>query len=398
MRTLLILGFGPLQIAALRTAKAKGLRVIVATSEPSVAAHALADDTFAISPHDTQGISALAARERIDGVLSVCAGDYARAVATVCESLELPGLRRAAAAKITHKGNLRDLLAAAGVPLPRYRRAFDREEVYDAAADLGLPVTLQAATARGPRLVRDEDELARAYDRINALAAEANEIVVSKWHEGPEANVETLSYGGQHHIIAITDEVVRADRPWLPVAHITPSRLPGVAQTQLRVTTLAGLDATGIMDCAAHVRLKLTHKGPRVVDIEACPSDGYVATELIPRALGIDLIGAAIDIALDDIPRHKRDRYGAAAARYLHMKAGTITALSGLEEARRAEGIAAVELFIKAGDTIAAAHEAHGLSGYIIAEDDEPAGAEQRAARAAACLRVVTDGLEFSPS
>jgi biotin carboxylase len=393
MKKLLIVGAGPMQVPAYRAGHAKGLHLVAIDKNPTAPGMGLADSAYVFDTRDIERAVAIARDERVDGALTLCADAHVRTVAAVCRALDLPGIAPEVALKATHRGHMRDAFAKSGVPIPRYRRTFDLDDARAAVMELGLPAMVKPVGAFGSQgvyrlnLIEDLEE-AHAY----ALSASqgATEILVEELADGPEVSVETLSYKGQHHLIAITDKRTTGDPHWVELGHVEPSQLPRVAQTQVKVATLAGLDALGIADSAAHVEVRVTRKGPRIVEINARLGGDYSTTELLPRSTGVDIVASAIDVALGNVPRVRHTKYKAAAITYLAAQPGVVTAVHGLDEARQQPGVAVVELFVGPGETVRSVVSSQDQPGYVVAEADEPAAAEARAQAAAALIRIET--------
>lgn len=393
MKTLIIAGAGPLQVPAFHAARARGLRIVAIDGDPQAPGMRLADAAHAIDTRDSEGVIDVARRERADGIVTLSTDAPVRAVAAACRVLRLCGLSPEAALRATHRGHMREAFAKHGVPVPRFRRTFDLEEARAAAADIGLPVIVEPvarAESLGIYKVERPDQLEAAYTRAASASGGATEILVEELVDGPEVSVESLSHHGQHHIVAITDKRTDGDAHGDGVGYTEPSQLPRVAQTQIKVATLAGLDALGIMDSAAHVEVRLSRKGPRIIEVGARLGGDYVTAELVPRSTGVDMIGAVIDVALGEAPRTKHTRYAAAAIHYVGAAPGIVRRVRGVDEARKVPGIAVVELFVTAGEELRPVRAGRARAGYVIAEAEEPQRAEASARTAAAMIVVET--------
>jgi biotin carboxylase len=389
MKSLLILGAGRPQLPAYRTARGRGLRTIALDANAAAPGMALADTSYAVDPTDAEAATTIGFQEDVDGVLTLGTDDTARALATLCKALKVPGLETDAALRASHKGSMRDACARRGAPVPRYRRTFDLDEAAAAAVELGLPVLLKPVTASGSAgisRVETIDQMAAAHALARAASAGATEVLVEEIVDGPEVRVETLSYGGQHHLVAMSD-VLEPDSVLGGSGVVAPSRLPKVAQTQIKIATLAALDALGLMTSAAHVDVRVGRRGPRILEIGPSLGDALVC-EIVLRSSGVDLVDAAIDLALGETPKLKATRYDAAAVRWVMAPAGRVVGVSGLEEARRLPGVVAVDVALRPGDVVLPAAAGRTRFGHVIAEATEPSLAESRAAAAIRLLKL----------
>jgi hypothetical protein len=108
----------------------------------------------------------------------------------------------------------------------------------------------------------------------------------------------------------------------------------------------AGIRALGIDRGAAKGDIKMTARGPMVGEIAARLSGGYMSGWTFPLASGVDVTGAALNIAAglpagDMSPRFSK----VSAERALISIPGTVAEISGLERARAIPGVA--ELFLR---------------------------------------------------
>lgn len=389
MKSLLILGAGRAQLPAYRIARGRGLRTIALDGNAAAPGMALADTSYAVDPVDAEAATTVAFQEDVDGVLALGSDDTARALAALCKALKVPGPETDAALRASHKGSMRDACARRGAPVPRYRRTFDADEACAAATEMGFPVLLKPVTASGSAgisRVERVEQVAEAHALARAASIGATEVLVEEIVDGPEVRVETLSYGGQHHLVAMSD-VLEPDAVPGGVGVAAPSRLPKVAQTQIKIATLAALDALGLMTSAAHVDVRVGRRGPRILEIGASLSDALVC-DVVLRSCGVDLVEAAIDLALGETPRLKATRYDAAALRWVVAPAGRVVAVHGVDEARRLPGVVEVEVGLQPGDVVPPRDGGRARQGHIIAEAPEPSLAEGRAAAAAAVVTI----------
>jgi carbamoyl-phosphate synthase large subunit len=66
----------------------------------------------------------------------------------------------------------------------------------------------------------------------------------------------------------------------------------------IEAAAIAGVKALGIDWAASHVEIKLSPRGPYIIEIGARLGGDFITTELVPRSTGIDMVGGAINLAL----------------------------------------------------------------------------------------------------
>src|SRR5438105_2677655 len=94
------------------------------------------------------------------------------AAAAIAERLGLTASAVAAVATARDKFQMRECLAAAGVPIPRYRRLALKDDPFLAARGVGFPCVLKPLTlsaSRGVIRANNVDQFIAAFRRIAAL-------------------------------------------------------------------------------------------------------------------------------------------------------------------------------------------------------------------------------------
>ena len=110
----------------------------------------------------------------------------------------------------------------------------------------------------------------------------------------------------------------------------------------------------------------------------------------MPLATGVDLLGAAIDLALGDPPRLAASRRGAAAIQFLASPPGTVVEISGLDECRALQGVRDIALYVAAGDRVRPLVDNSCRIGHVVCEGPTPYDASRLVQQAASLIHVKT--------
>lgn len=357
----------------------------------------MADVAYAVDTRDVTRIVEVARFEKVTGVTTLCTDAPVVSVAAVAAALGLSGISPEAAARATNKTLMRDSLAAAGVGIPGYRRAGSLADVREAAEELGYPVILKPPASSGSRGIfkaARPEQLPEAYAHARSVAGEAGSVLVEEFVGGDEVSVETLSFGGRHEVISITDKRTTGDPYWVEVGHVEPSRLSLTVQEAIRAQAVASLVALGVSNAAGHVEIKVDRHGPRIIELGARLGGDFITTELVPRSSGVDMVEAIISIALGRGPSLRRRSPTGAAIRYLLPPAGVIEEVTGVEEARVMPGVVRLDLELERGSLFEGVRSSTDRPGFVIAEGMDAEEAESRAVAAAGrvTFRMRTNG------
>ena len=400
MKTLFVLAAGPLQVPAIKTAKRMGLRVVAADGNPSAAGLALADAAYVFDIVDPDACLDVARKENIDAVVHICCEVSMVAMGRINEELGLHGIDSATAVRATNKEAMRRAFEAAGAPSPKSIGAATVEEALAAAEEIGLPLIVKPSRNSGSRgVTRLSDESGRE-DLLAAFAYAVDQsrdasAVIEEYVTGPEFSVEILTWAGRPRVLTVTDKVTTGSPHFVETGHAEPSQQPADVRRAIEQAAVDGVRALGIDWASCHAEVKLSPTGPVLLEIGARLGGDFIATELVPRSTGIDMVEGAINVALgrepDMTPRHEPR---GSAIRYFTPPAGQVVSIAGLDEARRAPGVKILTLDVRAGDTVPPITSSLTRVGYVITEgaDTQQAIDHAEAARDLVAIRTGGDG------
>ncbi|MFD4136578.1 ATP-grasp domain-containing protein [Streptomyces goshikiensis] len=326
--------------------------------------------------------------------------------AALSDELGFPGATLTAVRLCMDKSATRDRFTAAGIPGPRYRVATSLDEARRALDELTLPVVLKPVAASGGQGVTrltDASALARAWDwavePYGYLPAVYHRVIIEEFLEGPLVSVEAAVVDGDVHVITATDGLQTIE-PVGPTqsrfvydALLVPTRLPAEDYEAMAHWTREAITALGIQTGIVHTEFKRTPRGVRIVEVNPRLPGVYIP-ELVHRALGIDLAGAALQLAVGQSPDLTEKHHGAACARLLLAPAsGRVHAVEGSDEAAAAPHVVRACFFVAPGDTVAPPHEGNieVRLGYVLTTDTDPHGALRAADEALARMTVRID-------
>ncbi|MEU5330622.1 ATP-grasp domain-containing protein [Streptomyces parvus] len=264
------------------------------------------------------------------------------------------------------------------------------EDLRSFAGRHGYPFILKpvdGSASRGVVLVSDAGTLEAAARSMTGPAAPESRWIAEEFLSGPEYSVETFSTGGSHHVVAVTEKF-KGDN-FVEIGHLVPARVGAADHAAMASEVGALLDAVGLNEGVAHTEVALTDAGPKVIETHSRPGgDGIV--ELVRLAKGVDLQQMTFDwLAGRSVDPRLAPETRASATWSLTPPEGTVTAVSGLDEALRHEGVTEGYTVLEPGGTIRPLRSSDDRSGAVITVAPDPDAALARA-RAAVELIDVT--------
>ena len=393
-RCLLLLGAGPLQLPAIHAAHRLGLEVVALDGNPGAPGLRLADVGRVVDLLDVDACVAVGRDVRPDGVIHICSEVAMPALGAINQDLALHGPDAVTVVRATNKEAMRRAFTTGNAPSPRSLGVRSLPEAVAAGVQLGGAVILKPGRNSGSRGVtrvdngEDEQAIARAFRR--ALRESRDPVVViEEFVDGPEFSVEILVWGRQAHVLAVTDKQTTGEPNFVETGHSQPSQLAPADRVRVVEAALRGVEALGLDWCGVHAEVRLSPQGPLLMEIGARLGGDFIASELVPRATGVDMVTAAIQLALGEIPdlTPQHPPHG-ACIRYLTPQPGTVIGLEGVDEARATPGVKIVELSIGLGDRVPALMSSSARVGHIIAEGVTSQAAIAAAERARDLIRI----------
>jgi biotin carboxylase len=343
----------------------------------------LVDRFEPISAMDAEAIAALARRERAGGLIAPGTDGPVRVAAEVAARLDLPHpIDPTAAARATDKREQRQAFDREGVPHPAWSE--DGTGLPAAARIVVKPAAAQGQ--RGLEIVEPGGDLRGVV--VSAQEASRDGLALcEEFVEGPELTVNAFLDEGRFVPLTVTDRE-RALAFGVATAHLYPSGYP---VSEAVAAAEAACHALGLTGGPTYTQVLLAPGGPRVMEVAARLGGGHDG-ELCAAALGVDVSGAAVRVALGLepgwlTPSHER----AAVVRFLIAPAGRLVRVEGLAEAREHPGVELAYSYRAPGDLIEPLLRGPDRAGFVLASGATRSEAEAAARAAEAAIRFAVE-------
>lgn len=375
-KKIMILGASILQLPAIQKAKEMGLEVVavdmnpnaIGFSEPGIIKEV-------ISTVDIPAVVECAKKYSIDGVMTLASDMPIRTVAAVAKVLGLIGVSEETALKATNKAVMREALQKGNVPIPKFFKVTNEKEYREAVSNFAAPFIVKPADNSGSRgiylvsNIEDAESISVAYSYSHSFSRNGD-LVVEEYMIGPEVSVETLTVNGECNVIQITDKITTGAPHFVEMGHTQPSQLP--ENTKQKVAQLAKLAnrAIGIINGPSHTEIIVTNEGPKIVELGARLGGDCITTHLVPLSTGVDMVECCIKIALGETPDISPTLNKVSAIRYFTQNRGIIKKVTGIEEAKRIDGVKQISMVHSVGETVEEINSSSDRIGFVIMQSD----------------------------
>jgi biotin carboxylase len=397
MKTLLILGAGKEQVAAIAAAKSKGIRTVVLDMNPKADGRALADEFHLVSTRDKYAIIDFVREypSKIDGVMTI-ASDIPHMVASAAEILGVRHIPVDVAELCVHKLRMKERLQKAGVNVPLFARITSLADLKTFIAKCGFPIVIKPVDnsgARGVQRLTADMDLAAAFD-YSCSFSYSGEVIAEKFVTGLQISTEGLIHDGKFYCTGFADRNYARLDDAVPFMVEDGGDIPTVLNDIDKRAVEAEFEkasrALGIDWGPAKGDMIFGDDGkPYVIEIAARLSGGNFCYDKVPWSTGVDIVDILVDMAVGnpiDPARFSPTRNLATSQRYFFPTPGTIREIRGLKAAQDADHIRKVDVWARPGDAVATLENHPSRVGYVIS--CAPTREEAVAAAQAAVARV----------
>lgn len=305
------------------------------------------------------------------------------------------------------KWRMRQRLAAGGISPMAASVGRSTRDVREFAAAHGLPMIvkpIRESGSLGVFCVRDQADVDTVAERFRAFgdvtwavgdlfAADSfEEFLMEEYLDGPEVSVETLSFNGRHVVAAVTDKEEFGGPGFVEIGLSQPSRFPADALREVTQLVTDFLDAVGLRDGPAHNEVRLTSRGPRIIESHNRVG-GYGINELAEVAYGVDMERYALGARFDKIEplTASPEPLCGAALQALTPEPGRVVEVTGIDEVRADPAFIDLRVKVGPGDVVRPLTWNEDIGGYVSARGATAAEAIAHAKRLATTIHVRTE-------
>lgn len=396
MKKLMVLAAGLLQIPVIKKAREKGYYVLALDDDPDAPGMAIADKSIVPGGLvNEEKILAIARQEQISGVIHPCSEVAMNVMGRINDELHLHGISRETAVRATNKHLMREAFESYGAPSPLSFCTDDVEEGFRLFLSIGGKAILKPSRNSGSRGVSEiepglsYDGFASLFERSKSESRDAS-VMVERFVDGPEFSVEMIVWDGKVNVLQVTDKKTTGAPYFVELGHSQPSMYPEEVVGLIRDAAVKGVEALRLNDCAVHAEVKCQDGKPNIMEIGARLGGDFISTELTRLSTGIDMVAAAIDVAMGIEPDlNPVTEPQGVAIRYFTPAPGVVRKIEGKELLQRS-GVYDAEIYVKKGDVVRVVQSSLDRSGHVIVTAPTADEAVKTAEELVSTVKIVT--------
>lgn len=297
-KKLAIIGASYLQLPIVLKAKQMGVETHCFAWPEGAICKDFADFFYPISVLDKELILKKCEKIKIDGITTIATDMAVPTICYVAEKMKLISNTYKSSIISTNKNEMRKAFEKSNCSIPKF---IEVSKCIINLEGFKFPLIVKPTDrsgSRGVTKVNCENDLSKAINfAINDSFSK--KAIVEEYIDGVEVSVETISYKGEHTILAITDKVTTGPPHFVELAHHQPSSLSNEIQEKIKSETIKCLNALNINFGAGHSEFKITSTGEvYVIEVGARMGGDFIGSHLVELSTGYDFLEGVINIAL----------------------------------------------------------------------------------------------------
>lgn len=383
----MVLAAGLLQIDVIEKAKSMGYYVLAVDGNPKAPGFNVADKAICADIVNEETMLKIARDEHVDGVIHPCSEVSMAVMGRINDELGLSGISREQAICATNKHLMRKAFEKGNALSPKSILAQDAEDAWSRLQnEFDTDAILKPSRNSGSRGIAkvsrnmDKGDFIRAYDEALSESRD-HSVLIEQFIEGPEFSIEMIVWRGDIHVLTVTDKKTTGAPHFVELGHNQPSCFSATDVETLKAAAVAGVRALGVNNCACHAEAKLMNGKAYLMEVGARLGGDFISTELTHLSTGIDMVAAAIDVALGVEPDlSAKEEPKGVCIRYFCPKPGKLVSISNTEVLNNPH-VYLWEIYPKEGDVIPAVTSSLCRSGHVIVTEKTPQKAIELAER-----------------
>lgn len=361
-KTLLLLGASSDQLFAIETAHKLGVEVIALDMNPNSVGFKVADEYAVISTKDidtiTKFIHKYQKSQKIDGVITM-GSEIPYIIAELCERFNWIGPSKQTAYWGTNKYAMKCRFKECGIPIPYFSLVNSVEQLKDVIDEIGYPIVIKPVDrsgARGVYKIKEADDIYTLYSRSKSLSY-CGQVIVEKYLDGLQISTETVMCDNKTETPGFADRNYELLNRFAPRIIENGGTVPSslTLKEQEKVKSLVE-NAARVLDVKCGIAkgdVVMTEKGPYIIEMAVRLSGGDFSESLIPLGCGVNIVKAAIQIALGEKPDFKelKPKFSKGVAnRYLFPEEGVFKSVENLDIVKGKKWLKKIDFFYSIGD------------------------------------------------
>ncbi len=281
------------------------------------------------------------------------------------------------------------------VPHPKYQ-FIKKSEIDNFNMMIPYPAIakpVDSSGSRGINIIRNSSELYSAVS-LSSEAGISGDILIEEYMSGPEVSVEVVVIDGIPHVLQITDKITSGAPNFYETGHSQPSALDYETKEAIKKVAKEAVLAVGLVNSPAHVEIKVTEDGPKMVELGARFGGDCITSYLIDTSMvGVNMIELGIKLSLGEkiiLPDYKNSGI-CSAVRFIPSKKGIVKSINGVSDVAGLDNVIDVRLTCKIGKKYSKKTDNTARFGYVVCKGKSNQEALDNCEKAISLINIEMD-------
>lgn len=373
-KSILIFGAGINQLTLIQAARELGFNAIAIDPLGDPPGSKVADHFYQVSGQDYALTKEIAIKHNVSGIVTGQMENPLRIMARLAKDMGLIFHSPEVVERSTNKYLMKQAFQASGVPcakgiLVKHGKFLPP----DMLVGFPYPFIIKPPTAFSSRGVYRISSYEEYRERLltTVTFSPDDSYLIEEFVDGVEFSVETITHKGKTSVIQHTEKMITPFPETVEIGHIQPGVLTNQQRCLTDTTVIKAIKALGIDNSAAHTELKLTAKGPVIIEIGPRLGGDFISSHLTRISTGCNMEAAAVNVAVGIPPDLKIHHDTGSAIVYLSLPTGSVVkTISDSSTVTQDEYYVMHNLSIKPGDCIADITDSSKRPGFVIARGE----------------------------
>ncbi|MCZ7462273.1 ATP-grasp domain-containing protein [Streptomyces sp. WMMC940] len=317
------------------------------------------------------------------------------------DMLGLGGTSYEVARRFHDKLRMREWLHRTGFESVGCAEVKSAEEIRRFGEQHGFPVVVKpmdGTASRGIAVVRGPEETEGAWAELTGLRGRGDlpmatfypvdRFIAEEYIDGVEYSVESFSFDGHHIVVSITDKFHDG---CVEMGHALPAILEDEKENTIVRHVTGFLTAMGLKDGVGHTEVKLSAKGPRIIEgHDRVAGDRLLDFMAVTHGFDMEKYASGWPFRrLPALTERPVPTLG-AATKWVNGRPGIVEGVEGVEELRSEAGVFGVDVHVRPGEEITAMTDNYGRHVQVLVTAETTAAAVERIDALIDRVRVVT--------
>lgn len=336
-------------------------------------------------------------KNKIDAILPGCS--YVGEIgAVVADHFGFINVGVEAAMNGRFKDRARTAFDNAKIPNARFATVTNFDEAVGVVEKIGYPLIVKPTNcdcSQNVVLIKDEGALKKTFGDLQNFTTSYLDFKVRRlflleeYIDGPEFSVELFLLDGKPIFSSVTEKNTTPPPYFTELTHVVPTSVYKDKVGMLTDAAVNAQNAIGMYNGPSHVELRISLRGPIVMEINPRPAGGRIAQDLLINAYGVNIFEVGLDFFLGQRPViNKTKNMASALTNLIVKKPGKVKKIAGLDNVDKMPFIVKKLIKVKPGDVVYPPTNNDNRYGYIISAAPTPEAAKQAVLDAINCIRI----------